>query len=1057
MAYIPPWLRQTKQVQTEERPPVATPAQIPQGYTGTSWQQTPTTWEQPQEARPWENVGQWWEQTKQGISQYMQETGIGLPEEYKTALMEAENEPNLISKIAKSAALTGGAITRPLTDPMKAMEVIAQIDKPWGEMISKPFRKQDETYKEYSEREPLISMAMELSNPIMWIAPGGKAKKGANILEDVIVLLKKGENPETIRKVLTETTQAGRKLLSKEADDLLETAQKAVGGTTKGAEALPGEAQRASTMAWSELEKTQSIFNELAVGVEKITPEVETKFLKTFGEILASPTTEKARLLTMEARKAVLAKRFEAFQLKAEELIGNGLNTEEAIRKATKEMAGKLPDIGTTLFDDISNQMRDVLFSKLYRTLKDNPAEILSTSEALRDALLGRSIPRIPGTTGQSAHTRLMRVFRDDPEIMKVLENQKPLKQTVEEIFYGIKPEEINQEIADYLRKLPTKPFGQARLGEKGFSQISIEDLRTIEQKRIAQWELERSVRNAANEGKPFEFTKETEGTIGKLSDKEAKLIRMLPKQQQHALIRALKEAGLSIIDIGNFVRANKASVDFSFWRQQAPLIIRHPLSFAKANREAFLALFSDAKARVEWNKIVKDPLYGIYDELGLDFIRPLIPEKGIPQYKLTEEFGYLGANRPISQLTEKVPWIKVSARSFITGTNVHNWAIFKDFYTMLLKENEKIATGAMKLKPGEVFSMKNELLRFGKMLESLTGRESLGKASAIAPILSAGLFAPRMLFARFFSAKHLFSPSKYVRSEAWKTLGSFVGITSSILLLGKQMGWWDVDTDKTSSDFMKIRVGNTRIDPWGGYQQAAVFTSRIIDNTLKGQEGDFRFLPRFIRSKFAPLTSILAEIATRKTFLGEDIDIKNPKQWANWLAPFATVDIHEAFEDHWVIGAATALPAIIGAGIQTYADDLDIKNNLIGQMDDNGKLYTVSNFFGDISRKSHLTTVEKKLPLVQLHSQYISARNTYLGLAVGDKRKEWRLKNPREEAIMFIGGYFDVVSSSRSEQYVDNLKKQYGITDSMIRQSNKPSTDKFNPLKSGNKFNPFK
>ena len=58
----------------------------------------------------------------------------------------------------------------------------------------------------------------------------------------------------------------------------------------------------------------------------------------------------------------------------------------------------------------------------------------------------------------------------------------------------------------------------------------------------------------------------------------------LFPRPASDMVIKVLKEILWSPVDIGNFLRANLASFDFSFWRQQAPLIVSHPLSFVKAN-----------------------------------------------------------------------------------------------------------------------------------------------------------------------------------------------------------------------------------------------------------------------------------------------------------------------------------------------------------------------------------------------------------------------------------------------------------------------------------------
>ena len=87
---------------------------------------------------------------------------------------------------------------------------------------------------------------------------------------------------------------------------------------------------------------------------------------------------------------------------------------------------------------------------------------------------------------------------------------------------------------------------------------------------------------------------------------------------------RLLKEAGLGVVDIGNFIRANIASVDMSFWRQVKTLTPGNLPQFYRANIEAFKALFSQKSAEANWEWIKSRPSYPYYANMvqrtGQDF-----------------------------------------------------------------------------------------------------------------------------------------------------------------------------------------------------------------------------------------------------------------------------------------------------------------------------------------------------------------------------------------------------------------------------------------------------
>jgi hypothetical protein len=214
-----------------------------------------------------------------------------------------------------------------------------------------------------------------------------------------------------------------------------------------------------------------------------------------------------------------------------------------------------------------------------------------------------------------------------------------------------------------------------------------------------------------------------------------------------------------------------------------------------------------------------------------------------------------------------------------------------------------------------------------GKMLEDFSGRGSLGKAKAVASTLSGVLFAPRMVVGRIMTPRHLFSPSPAVRIEAWKNLSTFIGEISSVLVAGKLAGWWDIETDPRNADFAKIRVGNTRFDPWGGYQQYVTLASRLLSGTgvssVTGESYPMDPTSAFARaleSKSAPLLSIMTEMYTGKTFLGEKVDYGNLKQWADRLGiPMSWMQIGETFTDNFSTGVASIVPSIVGIGVQSY------------------------------------------------------------------------------------------------------------------------------------------
>uniref|UniRef100_A0A6M3K9Z4 Uncharacterized protein n=1 Tax=viral metagenome TaxID=1070528 RepID=A0A6M3K9Z4_9ZZZZ len=648
--------------------------------------------------------------------------------------------------------------------------------------------------------------------------------------------------------------------------------------------------------------------NWQTVGQPKLTLKQSLALSGFFGDYVMAKDTFTAFELQRELWSKTRYDRSQEFKARMQELIvTEGLEVEQAFNQATKEtLAGELPRVKTDFLEGVTDELRASLFNVVYhnKELQNYPLEMASTITALTNALTGNPIPRIRGKgsilfpEGGSAWDRLNFVFGKKPKVLKAIEKmteeRESLKDVVEGVFHetGREPIPIDQETADYLRGLPLKPLYTP----------------TVFREPIPVTQYEFPIEDAI------------------------KQMPLMPRPVMDNVIQVLKEIGMSPIDIGNFLRANKASFDFSFWRQQAPLIASHPITFVQANIEAWKALWSQKSAEASWTKITRDPLYQIYEyaaEEGGDFLRPLIIPKGTAQWRGTEEYGYLTGERLIPKLTSKLPWVKLSARAFETGTNVHNWLIFKNYHKAMLNYSEQIASGQKKLKAGDAFSMEKEMTDFAKSLANFTARGSLGKFAATAPQLSGLFFAPRAAIGRILSVRDLINANPRVRLQAWHNAASFVSTFGGIVLLGAAMGWWDVERDPRSAEYMSIRIGNTRIDPWGGYRQFLVFFTRAITQTgvssVTGAEyktDPLSLLQTFIRGKASPLASTILDFWRGKNFVGEEVDVSNKAQWVERVAPFAVWDIYEAYRDDPTHAAQAAIPAIVGAGVQTYTGD---------------------------------------------------------------------------------------------------------------------------------------
>src|SRR5690606_5714979 len=107
---------------------------------------------------------------------------------------------------------------------------------------------------------------------------------------------------------------------------------------------------------------------------------------------------------------------------------------------------------------------------------------------------------------------------------------------------------------------------------------------------------------------------------------------------------------------------------------------------------------------------------------------------------------------------------------------------------------------------------------------------------------LNTTLFSPRLIASRL----KLLNPAYYVmanpvvRKEALKSLFAIAAVGNTIGQLAKMAGG-TVENDPNSSDFGKVKIGNTRIDPYAGFQQYIVAANRLLrpeSAKIPGMEG---------------------------------------------------------------------------------------------------------------------------------------------------------------------------------------------------------------------------
>ena len=712
---------------------------------------------------------------------------------------------------------------------------------------------------------------------------------------------------------------------------------------------------------------------------------------------------------------------------------------------------------------DLSEVMTDTvekaLWARLWQVLGDEGVELARTTEALRNALLGKPIPRTLGIAGGSAFSRLSRVF--PPEIIQGLDTGKKLGDTLTDAMVAEKFRVAPKGVSDVTRRfaagiprrgalsdiqqprllteatptLSQRAFSQAeadrlsnelRIALRGQPQGVIQQpvppsgpLGGAQQARLfpegvptpkkakptdpriaAQRELD--LRLALSEP-PTRPSGEGAGALTGLDDVIERQIDLMPQKVKDRWVGILRETGLTIRDVGLFMRANVASGDLGFWRQMSLMLFRRPDYFILANLDAFKALFSDDTARALDKAIISDPDYQIYKEIvdrtgGGDFLRPLNPDKDVPAWQRAEAFQLQGENRPIARFAERVPWIRISARAQITGTNSLGWRSFKRHMRALHKEEEAIAAGIVRLDPGEAYSISQRAEPIMNMIADMSGRANLGPLKSLSRALNSGFFSARLQLGRAIWWKHLFRGPAHKKKLAWEYFGSAMAGWGSIIYLGKEMGLWDVEGDPRSSDFGKIILaGRTRIDPFGGAQQYFVLYLRLIlsmaqqDNLKRTTTGEVvqvdpvELIENTLRNKITPAASQALMLWTDKDFKGSDVDRLSIRTWLKENMPLVTGDMLDGFEAYGEEGLGLGIVSFTGIGVGTY----------------------------DLPRWPEL-------------DEYYRLDTDEFGTAA-DRRRAYRKMYPEAEAKLFVRGAI-LTHSRAAEPHIIKLLKDLGL-----------------------------
>lgn len=378
-----------------------------------------------------------------------------------------------------------------------------------------------------------------------------------------------------------------------------------------------------------------------------------------------------------------------------------------------------------------------------------------------------------------------------------------------------------------------------------------------------------------------------------------------------------LDKFGAGVLDAAQIPKSLMASADVSAPFRQGLFLVGRPKQWIPAFGSMFKQFASEKAFQASQASIQTRPTYTLMRENKL-----ALTEMGVGLDAMEEQF--------VSKLAGKLPLVRASNRAYVGFLN----RLRADMFDQFVKAGQRLK-----------ITDPTYLKHAANYINTATGRGSL-RVPGLSPVagdtaleraatpLNQVLFSPRLMASRL----NLLDPTYYirlqpqVRKEAIRDLFTFAMLGSTTLGLAKANGA-SVGTDPRSTDFGKIKVGNTRFDIWGGFQQYLVAASRLmsgqmVDSTTgreynlgEGYRATTRkdIAQRFVESKLSPTVGFAKTLLEGKSDANQPLNI--PKEVVDRFIPMVADDTAAVIQEEGWDKAWWAAPALFGVGVQSYGE----------------------------------------------------------------------------------------------------------------------------------------
>lgn len=380
-----------------------------------------------------------------------------------------------------------------------------------------------------------------------------------------------------------------------------------------------------------------------------------------------------------------------------------------------------------------------------------------------------------------------------------------------------------------------------------------------------------------------------------------------------------LKATGKTVNEVAGLAKGVKASLDNSaIFRQGWKTLFTNPDLWAKNALDSF----SNIK-----NQLGKDA----FDNTVIDGVKADVysrPNAINGNYKrMGIDIGNMEEAFPTT-LPEKIP---LFGRLYKASEVAYTGFLYR-MRADIADKMIQIATDG-----GVDLADKTEMKQIGQLVNSLTGRGSLGEFEKVGKSINTVFFSPKMLMSNidFLTGHNLHADvTPFVRKQAAINLVKVTAGIATILGIAHAIAPKSVDFDPRSADFGKIRIGDTRFDATAGMGSLVTLAAREITQSSKsstthkvtklnsgkfGSQTGMDVLTNFGENKLSPVASVIKDVLNKKDFNGNPVTVSG--ETSNLLTPLPIQNAMELWQNPKSANfVAATLADSLGIATNTYS-----------------------------------------------------------------------------------------------------------------------------------------